>query len=140
MEVQTAREQKVSDVLGDESSESVIPDDILQKRCYPVLMRICALSNQTKDDTARSMSIAFEILDRMICHTKPSVRTFRSLFVCVQKYLQVHPEEDRQKLLQRVFEPASRHGITKGELKEWHKESQRKGQNRLATKALNVMV
>lgn len=86
------------------------------------------------------MSIAFEILDRMICHTKPSVRTFRSLFVCVQNYLQVHPEEERQELLQRVFEPASRHSISKGELTGWYKLSQRKGQNRLATKALNGII
>ena len=129
MEVQIARERKLSDVLDNESSESVIPDDILQKRCYPLLMKICALSNQTKDDTARSMSIAFEILDRMMCHTKPSVRlrTFRSLYACVQNYLEVHIDEERQELLQRVYEPASRFGITKGELTGWHKESQRKG-------------
>jgi hypothetical protein len=129
MEVQTVRERKLSDVLSDESSESVIPDDILQKRCYPLLMKICALSNQTKDDTARSMSIAFEILDRMMCHTKPSLRlrTFRSLYACVQNYLEVHIDEERQELLQRVYEPASRYGITKGELTGWHKESQRKG-------------
>lgn len=132
MEVQTARERKLSGVLNDESSESVIPDDILQKRCYPVLMKICAFSsNQTKDDTARSMSIAFDILDRMMCHTKPSLRTFRSLFICVQNYLEVNPEEERQELLQRVFEPASRHGITKGELTGWHKEFQRRESGRM---------
>ena len=123
MEVQTARERKLSGVLNDESSESVIPDDILQKRCYPLLMKICAFSsNQTKDDTARSMSIAFDILDRMMIHKKPSLWTFRSLFI---------PEEERQELLQRVFEPASRHGITKGELTGWHKEFQRKESGRM---------
>lgn len=138
MEVQTARDRTLSGVLGDESSESVKPDDILQKRCYPLLMKICALSNQTKVDTSQSMSIAFEISDRMMCYTKPSAKTFQSLFVCVQNYLEVHPEEERKELLRRVFEPARRHGITKEELTEWHKESLRKGR-RLAAKALNVL-
>jgi hypothetical protein len=115
MEAQTARDGTLTSSLGNESSESVKANDPLYRR-YTVMMQICAATN-TKEDMSRAMSIAFEVSDKIIHgNMKPSPKTFQLMYQCVQNFLDQNPEEERQELLQRVFEPAARHGITRGEI------------------------
>lgn len=133
MEAQTVRDGTLPNSLGNESSESVKANDPLHRR-YTIVMQICA-ATLTKEDMSRAMSIAFEIYDRMIRgNMKPSPKTFQMMYLCVLNFLDQNPEEERQELLKRVFEPASRHGIARGDITGWYKEQFRR-KSHLAAKA-----
>lgn len=86
-------------------------------------MRICAFTHE-KQNMPRAMHIAFEIYDRMtVGRIKPSPIVFELMYVCVRNFLDQHPEEEKQGLLlQKVFEAATKHGITKSELVKRHRE------------------
>ncbi len=132
MEAQTSTDGILTGSLVNESSESVKANDPLHRR-YTLMMQICAATN-TKEDISRAMSIAFEVLDRMIRdNMKLNPKTFHLMYLCVQNFLDQNPEEEKQELLQRVFEPASRHGISRADVTGWHKESNRR-KNQLGAK------
>ena len=133
MEAQAGRKRIFSHSLSDESCEFVENSDVFDKsmqphiRMYPLMMKICAATREKKD-LSRAMAIAFNIYDKMKQdRIKPSPGTFEMMYMCVKNFLDHHPEEERQGLLQKVFEPASKHGITRGELMGRHKQSIPKG-------------
>jgi hypothetical protein len=117
--------------IGNELSESVKANDPLHRR-YTVMMQICAATN-TKEDISRAMSIAFEVSERLV-NTKLNPKTFQLMYLCVQNFLDHNPEEERQKLLQRVFDLASRQGVTRADITSWHKETLKR-KNHLGAKA-----
>jgi len=127
-EAQDGRNRTFCDSIFDESSEAFETSGSMDAhiRMYPVMLKICAATHE-KQDMSRAMAIAFEIYDKMINgRIKPSPRTFEMMYMCVKKFLDHHPEEERQGMLQKVFDPASKHGITRGELMGRHKESLRR--------------
>jgi adenylate cyclase len=133
MEAQTPRNGILAGSLGNESSESVKSNDPLHRR-YTVMMQICAATN-TKEDISRAMSIAFEVTERMIRgNMKLNSKTFQLMYFCVQNFLDHNPEEERQKLLQRVFDLASKQGIARADFTGWHKESLKR-KNHLGAKS-----
>ena len=96
-------------------------------RMYPLMMNICA-ATYNKHDSSRAMAIAFQIYDKMLYdRIKPSLGIFEMMYICVRNFLDHHPEEERKGLLQKVFEPASKLGITRGELMRRHNQLLRKG-------------
>jgi hypothetical protein len=97
---------------------------------YALMMEICAAAG-AKHDAARAMAIAFEIFEKMRHdRLKPSLQRFEDLYRCVRHFLEHHPEEEKKRYLQKVFDPASSHGITRGELIGRHQQSSRNGRRR----------
>ena len=138
MEVQCGRGlvlDKKSDENAEENEESESIDDIYdtsmrpKNSFYPLVLKICA-ATRVKQDMSRAMTIAFEIYDKIIEHgMKPSPKTFELMYTCVVNFLDQHPEEEKDKLLQRVFDPASKYGLTRKELLSRHKQSLHHGRS-----------
>lgn len=128
MEAQAGRDRSQLPSLL-EGEEPDVFDRSMQShvRMYPLMLKICAATTEKQDMNA-AMAIAFQVYEKMIQDTiKPNPKTFEMMYTCVRNFLDHHPDEERQGLLQKVFEPASNHGITRGELMGRHKQSQRKG-------------
>ncbi|KAL9182939.1 hypothetical protein ACHAXT_004218 [Thalassiosira profunda] len=103
------------------------PDDSLPSHRHFLILKICAATKH-KEDLPQAVNVAFEVYDKMVENgVKPNARTFEYMYMCVRNYCDQYPEEEQSGLLQRVFEPASQHGITRRELMGRHKQSLRKG-------------
>ena len=131
IEVQAGRDRTFSASLTDyeefETRDVFDRSMLTHVRMYPLMMNICAATHK-KHDTSQAMAIAFQIYDKMLHdRIKPSLGTFEMMYTCVRNFLDHHPEEERQGLLQKVFEPASKLGITRGELMSRHNQLLRKG-------------
>lgn len=119
---------RIVQIMEGKSGEDLISDDkevtddeiegiFVSKRIYPMMIKICAAA-QDKRDTPRSMAIAFDMLKKMEDNElKPGLNVFEMLYASVQNFLQQHPGEEANDLLQKVFVPASRHGVKPTELK-----------------------
>lgn len=122
------RASRIVQIMEGKSGEDLISDDkedtddeiegiFVNKRIYPLMIKICAAA-QDKRDTPRSMAIAFDMLKKMEDNElKPGLNVFEMLYTSVQNFLQQHPGEEANDLLQKVFVPASRHGVKPTELK-----------------------
>lgn len=132
MEAQTGRNDFFSGSQGDGGqAEAINASDEAMKphmQMYATILKICAATHE-KADIPRAMSIAFQIHDDMISRNiKPSPSSFHSMYSCVIKFLDQHPEEEREELLRRVFESAGKHGVSRGELTGRHRGSLRRSQ------------
>ena len=80
-------------------------------------MKICA-ATKNKEDTPRSMAIAFDVLKLMEENgMTPRHKIFLFLYETVQNYLKHHPGEEGNDLLREVFVTASKYGVKAPELK-----------------------
>lgn len=107
------------DLISDdqEFSEGETEGTVPLKNVYTVMMKICT-ATQNKLDTPISMAIAFKMLKRMEDNEMRIRRkTFERLYTSVRNFLMQHPGEDENDLMQKVFDPASRYGVTPAELK-----------------------
>lgn len=133
MEARTGKDDFFSSTRCLESYDAFATSDVLDRssdpqiQMYTVLLRICASTTHDKLDSSQAVSIAFEIYDKMIQRNiKPGPKTFESMYACTKRFLDQHPEAERQVLLQKVFKMASNHGISRGELLGRYKESLRR--------------
>jgi hypothetical protein len=93
-------------------------------RFYPVMLKICAATHR-KQDVALAMDIAFDTYDKMIRQgIKPTVKTFESMYFTAKNFIYHHPnhpEDEKQRLLDRVLDAAGKHNVTHEKLKKkWH--------------------
>jgi len=104
--------------------------NLTRVQMYSSMMNICA-ATYVKQDVSRAMTIGFKIFDKLKHdRIKPSLQRFEDLYRCVRNFLDHHPDEEKKRLLKKVFDPASSHGITRGELIGRHKQSLRKASNK----------
>ena len=113
-----------TDESSDETLESESDDEVYDKTMrpnrsfYTLLLKICSHSRE-KSETSQSMDIAFESYNKMIENgIKPNRATFVLMYQCVVNYLDHHPREDKNKLMQKVFDCAYEHGVTRKEVIE----------------------
>lgn len=132
MEAQSGRDDFFSGTRYLESYDAFATSDVQDRsldpqiQMYSEMLRICAATHENLN-SSQSVSIAFDIYDRMIQRDiKPGRRTFESIYQCVMNFVDKHPEAERQVLLQKVYKIASKHGMSRGELLGRYKDSLRR--------------